>query len=251
MFLQIHNDFTNKDISIQVYTSRKYFPTEYSIAIKVGRNTYYVPLEEYNEYDSSLRAFIEKEYQISKSLPINIVNRYFPGGNLMIPLDNLYETLLGLFGQYLVSKNDDKIIFKAPSRLSGLTKLFICGLNVKVSYDGINYITYYNGLSNKSHEKDRLMSNIMVIKLVPGYTYEISYADTFKTYSYTTELVKNFIIIGYDVEYLPEECSTYAPLYLNNNYHLCRDNKIIRAAKNTEDYKYIQYIKNIILIKII
>ena len=244
MILHIHNDLTNEDVDIQAYTSKKYFPEEYCIAIKVGRNTYYIPLEEWNEYDSSLRAYIDKEYQVDKNLPVNIVNKYFPGGNLIIPLEDFYEIYTGLLGKTYAEKQGNKIVFKAPPIISGLTKLFICGLNVSITYKGQNYTTYYNGLSNKPYKRDNLFSNIMVTKLIPGYTYELSYSNIFLNYSYHNELVKNFILIGYDVEMLNEESWNYNHLYINENYHIYKDNYIYKIPRHIAGHEYIQFIKD-------
>jgi hypothetical protein len=243
MILNIHNEYTNKDVEIQAYTSKKYFTENYCIAIQVGRNTYYIPLEEWNEYDSSLRAYIDKTYQVNKSLPANIVNEYFPGGNLLIPMEDFYNVYSGLLGEDYASIRGNKITIKTPPIISGLTKLFICGLNVTISYKNQKYTTYYNGLSNKPYKKNKLFSNIMVVKLLPGYTYELSYSDTYRTYSYSNELIKNFILIGYDVELLNEECWNYNSLYYHDNYHIYKDNEIQRIPKHTFYNQYVSFIK--------
>ena len=73
-----------------------------------------------------------------------------------------------MFGTFRVRIIDEGIIFKAPSTISGLTKIFITGLNVSVCFNDYNLTTYYNGYSDKIVKKDNLKSRSMVIKMIPG-----------------------------------------------------------------------------------
>ena len=251
MIVHIYNEKINKYISCIAYSSKNHFVANKCLSLNIDGNTYYVPLDRLSdEYDSSLRALIENnKYQICTSLPINVVNKYFPGGNLFIPLTSyqtLYKLFIGMFGEFHVKLKENGVLFKAPMTLSGLTKMFITGLNVSLTYNDTTWTTTYNGLSDKIYKKDNLLSRSMLVKFVPEKNYLISFNDSFKSLNYSNEIVKNFIIIGYEVEQLKETSGDYKRLILTDEYYLYDENKhvINKIGQYAEQMKYINFAKN-------
>lgn len=251
MLVYIYNEFIDKYIACQAYSSKKHFIGSKCLVCEVDKEKYYIPLDKLSdEYDSSLRALINQGYyQICTSLPINIVNKYFPGGNLLIPLTSyqiLYNLLAGMFGTFHVKKSENGVIFKAPTKLSGLTKLFLTGLNLSISYNDMIWQTTYNGLSDKLYKKDNLFSRSMLIKFIPGYEYLISFRNDFNSFHYSNELVYNFIILGYDVEQLEETSGDYNKLLITDEYYLYDSDKhvINKIGRYAEQNKYITFMKD-------
>lgn len=251
MILYIYNEKKDKYIACEAYSTKNHFVTDKCIACEVNGKIWYVPLDYLSdEYDSTLRAFIDKkDFQICTSLPVNVVNKYFTGGNLLIPLtsyETLYNLLVGLFGTFHVELNENGIMFKAPKKFSGITKLFLTGLNISVTLDDSTWTTTYNGFSDKIQIRDNLISRSMLVKLIPGYNYFISFKDSFKNQHYSDELVKNFIIIGYEVEKLEETAGSYNALFINDEYFLYDElnHKIDRIGQFSDKIRYINFIKN-------
>jgi len=251
MKVYIYNELIDKYIACQAYTSKNHFVTDKCLACEINNQIYYVPLDELSdEYDSSLRALIEKkDYQICTSLPVNVVNKYFPGGNLIIPLttyQTLYKLLLGIFGEFHVKLTDEGVLFKAPQALSGITKMFLTGLNISLTYNGTTWLTAYDGLSDKLKKKDNFLSKSMLVKLVPENVYLISFSNSFKSLFYTDEIVKNFIIIGYEVEKLKETVGNYNRLISSDEYYMYDENKhaIDKIGQFADQIKYINFAKN-------
>ena len=251
MILYIYNERTDEYVACKAYETKNHFVSKKCLACEVNDNVWYIPLDKLSdEYDSSLRATIEQnDYQICTSLPINVINKYFTGGNLLVPLtsyESLYNLFVGMFGTFHVKQCDNGIIFKAPQKFSGITKMFLTGLNISVTFQKSTWTTTYNGTSDKYELRDNLISRSMLLKLVPGHDYLISFDDFFHRYHYADELVKNFIIIGYEVEQLGETAGNYNQLFISDEYFLYNEenhciNKIGRFAKES---KYIKFIKD-------
>ena len=252
MILKIYNENIEENVECKAYSSKNHFVTNKCLGVKNEETIGYVPLDYLSdEYDSSLRCNIDndkEEYQICTSLPVNVINKYFPGGNLLIPLNSyeeLYNLLVGLFGVFRVKMVDDGILFKAPSVISGFTKIFMTGLNVTVSFNDYRLATYYNGYSDKIIKKDNLQSRSMVVKMLPGHEYLFTFNDTFMSLGYNDELVKNFMIIGYDVERLNDQKGSYRPLLISENYFLYDKDRhcIYRVDKTSKKIVYVNFVK--------
>ena len=86
----------------------------------------------------------------------------------------------------------------------------------------------------------------MLVKFVPEKNYLISFNDSFKSLNYSNEIVKNFIIIGYEVEQLKETSGDYKRLILTDEYYLYDENKhvINKIGQYAEQMKYINFAKN-------
>lgn len=251
MIVKIYNENIGQYVDCKAYPSKNHFLIEKCLGVNDGNETGYVPLDYISdEYDSSVHCKSDgNEYQVCTSLPVNVINKYFPGGNLLIPLnsyDELYNLFVGLFGEFRVSRIEKGIKFKAPSVISGFTKIFITGLNVSVDFNHYCLTTYNNGYSDKINRKDNLQSRSMVVKMIPGCEYLLTFDDTFKSLSYNDELVKNFMIIGYDVERLNDQKGNYRSLMVSENYFLYdkEEHCIYRVERYSKKTVYVNFIKN-------
>ena len=251
MLLYVYNEAIDQVIACQAYSTKNHFVTTKCLAIEKNERLWYVPLDYISdEYDSSLRTNIAQgDYQICTSLPINVINKYMPGGNLLIPLTSyeiLYKLLVGLFGTFHVTLSSEGVLFRAPSQYAGLTKIFVNGLNVTITLNDTTWSTAYNGISDKITRNDNLKSRCMVVKLIAGAEYLISFTDSFKTFQYEQELVKNFMIIGYDVEHCQEQNGSYRRLIVTDEYYLynAQEHKIHKIGQFAEQIRYINFVKN-------
>src|SRR5574344_85384 len=259
--LVIFNNFMVKTIKCLMYDNTIGFPIKdvhLTFLCPDGKRRY-VPLNHVNsDFDSGVRCQDEfgNNFQICVGRQDNIINKYFPYGNILIPLnsyDYLYKTLVGVFGTARVKmgENKDCVYFSPPSAASGITKMFIMGLNVRITTkDDVTLTTYKNGINDTSYGGDKhWTSNCMLIKFHSGEKFKIQFDDSYYGTSYAMNVpVKNSIVMGNTVEAMKEYSDNYINLISSTKWFLYNNvTNYINVADSTNQYvtwykkKYLLY----------
>lgn len=254
-YLVLQNTFMNKIIKCKLYDDTQGFPIKnvhLSVLCSDGR-TRYIPLNHVNEdFDSGARCSdaFGNAFQICTGRQDNIINKYFPYGNMVIPLntyDDLYTTLVGIFGTAHVTMGNDKkcVYFTPPSASAGITKMFLMGLNIRLTTDyDYELTTYDNGLNHTSFGGDNhWIAKAMLIKMNSHERFKIEFDDNYQGVTYQNDApIKNAIVIGTTVEILSNQCNDYTPLIKNNKWFLYNvDTNYINIVDSSD--KVIAYFK--------
>jgi hypothetical protein len=232
-YLVLYNKFMDKIIKCKMYDDTQGFPIQnvhLTMACSDGKHRY-IPLNHVNEdFDSGARCQDKfgHIFQICTGRQESIINKYFPFGNMIIPLDsyeNLYTILVGIFGTAHVSMGEDKksVYFSPPSARAGITKMFLMGLNIRVTteYD-YELTTYNNGLNHTSYGGDyHKVANAMLIKMNSREKFKIEFDDTYLGITYPADApVKNALVLGTTVEALNDVCDNYVALIHNDKWFI-------------------------------
>jgi len=251
-----YSNYMKKVIKCRLYDNTKYFPLKdvhMSVICDDGKRRY-LPLDFIkHDFDSGVRVRDKygNELQVCVTRQDSIIDKYFKFGNMLIPLttyNDLYTILTGVFGKAFVSVPEagNGVVFSPPSVISGITKMFICGLNVRItSMYGWNLTTYEHGLSRTSYGGDKhWMANTMLIKIKHREKFRIEFDNAYYGTSYIgNELVKNSIVIGHDVEGFREESASYNALLRNKKWFLYDiPTNTIDIVDNSN--KYIKYYRD-------
>lgn len=232
----------NHIVKCKMYESTVGFPlfnTHLSCICNDGIKRY-VPLDILDsDYDSGLRVKDEynNEFQLCVERPKNIIKTMCPYGNLIIPMDeNLYESMYHIFGTTHVQKKENSVLFRIPSKSSGITRLFLIGLNASIKAHSYTLTTAANGLNNTSYGGDtHWIANCMLLDLIENEWVELSYKNKYKNKQYTNELVKNACVIGNSIEHLEAKSSSYMPL-INSTMWYVYDNGTIYQTHDKVNY---------------
>lgn len=227
-------------VKCRLYDNTNDFPLEniYLSCICNDNVKRYCPINKVNEdFDSGIRIqdIYGDIYQLCLAKQENINSKYFPNGDLLIPLttiENLYDTFKSIFGTVRVKflKEDNAIKFYPPKDISGISKIFAIGLNIKfTNEDNQNITTYANGLIETSTGgTNNFTAKSMLVKLINSQPVIISFKNNISTVSYNENaIVKNTLVIGKTVESLNEYADSYYPLVLANKWYLY-ENHIIK-----------------------
>lgn len=232
-YINFYSEYMDKMIKCRLYDTPEGFPIkDVHLSVVCDDNKRrYCPLDHVNyDFDSGVRVNDNygNEYQISVARQENIINRYFPFGNIVIPLttyDDLYTILTGIFGTARVKlgENKDCIYFTPPSASSGITQFFAIGLNIRITnHKDATLTTYNNGLNRTSFGGDfHWTANSMLIKMNHRETFKLEFDNSYYGTSYAENApVKNAIVLGATIEALPRESSSYELLLRNNKWFL-------------------------------
>ena len=248
-YIQADNKKIPVECTIFKYTNLFPFPNKYvKVQIDNDGNFGYLPLVPVgSDYDSSLRYTDNdgKIWQIASSIEYNILDNVFLTDNYFINLldkERLFYSLKNIFDSR-VERENDTIYLNAPPTISGLIKMFVIGLDIRISWinDGSNdwnnaitLSTHENGLCDTSFGGDnKYKANAMLVKLQAGTRYKIDFNNTYGKISYADEdKVKGCLIFGRTVEQLKEKSSTYQSLIdtveyctTDKNYNMVLANK--------------------------
>lgn len=218
-----------KTVKCKMYDNTEGFPLQnahLSCYCSDGK-TRYVPLDRLDsDFDSGMRVTDEygNELQICVARQDNIINKYFPFGDILIPMTTyteLYAIFCGIFGRaHIKMASDGKgIYFTPPNPITGISQMFVIGLNIRITNKyGVELTTYNNGLQTTSFGGDQnWFANAMLIKFNKGETFKIEFNDEYYGTSYdSSALVKNAIVFGMTTESLPRY--SYSFEQLNRNY---------------------------------
>lgn len=250
-YVVFYSNYMKQMIKCRLYDTYKFFPLkDIHMSVLCDDNKIrYLPLDKIgSDFDSGIRVTdsFGNELQVCVARQENVLKKFFSHGNLLIPLTNysdLYSVLSGLFGKSHVSVEGDGVYFMPPSELSGLTKMFAIGLNIKFTTKfGHQITTYEHGLSKTSFGGDKhWMANSMLIKFHHKEMFKIDFKDAYYNTSYMNDaLVKNAIVIGESVEGLAEQSASYKLLSRSRNWYLfdTSKNKIVPVDNNNTTVRY-------------
>ena len=151
----------------------------------------------------------------------------------MSSLNYVHHALRKVFNDDHVTKDSTKncIYFKTMMTSCGIHKMFVIGLDCKISWKNnndkddwtntITLTTYNNGLNDTSFTGDeKHKADAMLVEFEQNKLYKIEFSNKHKGISYdaTTEPIKNCIIFGKDVEKLLEKSSNYERLLKTQHY---------------------------------
>jgi hypothetical protein len=240
------------------------FPTKYVKVQLDSNNEYgYLPLAPVgSEYDSGMRYTEDKDgtiWQICSTITYNIFDEYFINDNYFINVkdyDYLYTAMRNIFDSR-VEMGEDCIYLTTPQQTCGITKMFMIGLDLRITWtndgsedwdNGITLTTHNNGICDTSYDGDnKYKANAMLVKFEPRKKYKIQFYNKYMNISYdVNEVIKGCIIFGRDVEKLPEVSANYSRLINTNEYCTTGDSGIIVPAnnKNYIQFKMLNKMKN-------
>lgn len=216
------------------------FPDKY-LTVDIGdEHNWYIPLDEPgSEFDSGIRySDGDKVYQVCTRCPMSIISQFLNGYNCIISCDDTFEEQLSFIFEGRMYKENGKIKLIAPGEKSEISKLFLCGTDIIVSYDNIEISTRKHAYGTSSRNTADTAHAILV-KMKPGTVYTISYKNL-------TNTCKNFIFLGRDIENLPEHAGSYEKLY-NLNYLVYNGERLEEITEKTEHINMFNFIKSDIL----
>lgn len=252
-YINFFSNYMNKVVKCRLYDDTKGFPLK-DVHLSVlceDNHRRFCPLDFVdNDFDSGVRCEDNygHQYQVCVARQENIINRYFPFGNLVIPLttyEDLYVILAGIFGTARVKVGDDgkSLYFTPPSPRSGITKLFAIGLNIRITnMKDATITTYNNGLNRTSFGGDtHWVANTMLVKFHRNETFKIEFDNSYRNTSYAEDaLIKNALVIGTSIEALPNKSDSYELLLRNHKWFLF-DIKRNYLKVVDDDNQYIHY----------
>ena len=215
------------------------YPNKYiTVIVDATGQTKYIPLAPIGSsvYDSGMRYTDDNgvEWQACSGIVSDIIHERFIADNYYVNMDSLdyvYDALRKIFDGR-ITKDQHNIYLHAPSVSSGITKMFMIGLNIKISWmsknNKITLGTYENGINHTSYGGDeKYKSNAMLIEFEPQYDYTISFTDEYKNEKYNKEKIKNCLIFGKDIEKLQPQSASYQSLLTTESYSTFYNNAII------------------------
>lgn len=211
-------------------------PTKY-VKVQLDDNNEfgYLPLAPVgSEYDSGLRYTEDvtgKVWQICSTITYNIFDEFFVNDNYFINItdyDYFYQAMKNIFGGR-VEYGDDCVYLTTPQQACGITKMFMIGLDIRISWtndgteywnDGVTLTTHNNGICDTSYGGDnKYKANAMLVKFEPRKKYKIQFYNKYLNIQYdANEIIKSCVIFGRDVEKLPEQSSDYSALINTDEY---------------------------------
>ena len=231
---------TGKPIECVIFHNTVYFPypNKY-VKVQLDDNGEfgYLPLAPVgSEYDSGMR-YTENDgtvWQICTNVIYNLIKEYFVQDNYFINATDysyLYKAFKAIFGGR-VRLTDDGIILKTPQYTCGITKMFMIGLDLRISWNdndsddftnSITLTTFNDGLNDTSYKGDnKHKADAMLVKFEPRKKYKIQFYDNHNGVSYTDEeAVRGCFIFGKDVENMEEKSGSYQTLIDTQSYCTC------------------------------
>lgn len=215
------------------------YPDKYiTVMIDDTEKIKYIPLVPVGSsvYDSGMRYTDDNgiEWQACSGIVVDIIHERFVADNYYVNMDSfdyVYDALRKIFDGR-ITKDENNIYLHAPSVSSGITKMFMIGLNIKISWlsknNRITLGTYENGINHTSYGGDeKYKSNAMLVEFEPQYDYTISFTDEYKHVKYNKEKIKNCLIFGKDIEKLKSQSESYQSLLNTESYSTFYNNSII------------------------
>jgi hypothetical protein len=252
----------DKEIRCRLYDKTTGFPlrgTHLSVLCE-DNHIRYCPLDLLgSDFDSGVRCSDQwgNQYQICMMRQENMINKFFPFGNMIIPLttyNDLYIILTGIFGKARVQLGEDCIYFSPPSGASGLTKFLAIGLNIRITNCyGHTLTTYNNGLVTTSYGGDyNWTAKAMLLKWKNKEKFKIEFENSYHGTSYLEDaIVRNVLVIGQSIEALKEESASMELLVNNHQWYLfnVKRNEVNPVGDNNDYVKYfrehyLEYPKN-------
>lgn len=232
-YLNFHIDKWDKTVKCKMYDNTEGFPLKnvhLSCYCSDGK-TRYVPMDRLDrDFDSGLRAKdnFGNDFQICVARQENIINKYFPFGDILIPLttyNDLYAIMCGIFGKAHVTMADDGsgLYFSPPNPTAGITQMFVIGLNIRITnMYGVELTTYDNGLQTTSFGGDKnWLANAMLIKFNNREKFKIEFANDYHGTSYdSSAVVKNALVFGTVTESLPKQSYSFEQLFRTYKWFL-------------------------------
>jgi len=248
-----HSNYMNKDIKCRLYDKTVGFPLRGAhISVLCDDNHIrYLPIDLLgSDFDSGIRCSDKwgNQYQICLMRQENMISKFFPFGNMIMPLtsyNDLYAILTGIFGKARVELGENCLYFSPPSAASGITKFMCVGLNIRITTcHGQELTTYNNGLNSTSYGGDyHWTANKMLLKMRNREKFKIEFDNSYHGTTYKSDaLVKNFLIFGQTVEALKEESASMELLINNHRWYLfnVKKNEIKSVNEQNDDIKYVR-----------
>ena len=237
----IHSN-RDKPVECVIFQNTGFFPYKnkyVKVQMDFNGKYGYLPLAPVgSEYDSGLRYEEDNGtiWQICTNVLYNLRHQYFKANNYFInayDLNYVYNAFKKIFSSR-VERDLNCIYLTTPPKDCGITKMFMIGLDLRISFGidnkNLNKLvtlsTWHDGYNITSFGGDeKRKANAMLIKFEPRKKYKIEFYQSHGKTSYTNnENVKGVFIMGKDVESLEEKSSSYEKLILTNSYCTC--NKI-------------------------
>lgn len=245
-----------------IFTNISYFPYPdkfVKVLLDANGNYGFLPLAPVgSEFDSGFR-FTEDDgtvWQICTDVIYDLIDQLFINDNYFINMSSLnyvHHALRKVFNDDHVTKDSTKncIYFKTMMASCGIHKMFVIGLDCKISWKNnndkddwtntITLTTYNNGLNDTSFTGDeKHKADAMLVEFEQNKLYKIEFSNKHKGISYdaTTEPIKNCIIFGKDVEKLLEKSSNYERLLKTQHYFTYDDiaDDFVDAEPATSSY---------------
>ena len=231
---------TGRPIECVIFHNTHYFPyPDKYVKVQLDDNGEfgYLPLAPIgSEYDSGMR-YTEnsgKVWQICTNVIYNLIDEYFVQDNYFVNTINceyMYKAFKAIFGGRVQLK-DNYIILKTPQNDCGITKMFMIGLDLRISWNdndsddftnSITLTTFNDGLNDTSYQGDnKHKADAMLVKFEPRKKYKIEFFNNHNGVSYTDmESVRGCFIFGRDIENLKEESGSYQKLIDTSSYCTC------------------------------